>query len=83
MGALVLRRILKTVLIRIKKDAYTYLDLAIKASPEGVDVKGYLDPSVLTTGQTSGSLSLTCVGLPFKVQALSVKHFYHKKRAKS
>ena len=39
-----------------KKDAYTYLDLAIKATPEGVDVKGYLDPSVLTTGQTSASL---------------------------
>jgi site-specific DNA recombinase len=35
-----------------KKDAYTYLDLAIKATPEGVDVKGYLDPSVLTTGRT-------------------------------
>lgn len=32
------------------------LDLAIKASPEGVDVKGYLDPSVLTTGQTSACL---------------------------
>ena len=37
-----------------KKDAYTYLDLAIKATPEGVDVKGYLDPSVLTTARTSG-----------------------------
>lgn len=40
-----------------KKDAYTYLDLAIKATPEGVDVKGYLDLSVLTTGQTWASLS--------------------------
>ncbi len=43
-----------------KKDAYTYLDLEIKATPEGADIKGYLDPSViktdsclLTTGQTS------------------------------
>jgi site-specific DNA recombinase len=43
-----------------KKDAYTYLDLKIKATPEGADIKGYLDPSViksdsylLTTGQTS------------------------------
>ena len=38
-----------------KKDAYTYLDLAIKATPEGVDIKGYLDPSVLTIGQTWAS----------------------------
>ena len=42
-----------------KKDAYTYLDLKVKATPEGVDIKGYLDPGViksdsclLTTGQT-------------------------------
>ena len=42
-----------------KKDAYTYLDLKIKATPEGADIKGYLDSSVLspdscllTTGQT-------------------------------
>ena len=43
-----------------KKDAYTYLDLKIKATPEGADIKGYLDPGVIksdsclvTTGQTS------------------------------
>ncbi len=43
-----------------KKDAYTYLDLKVKATPEGADIKGYLDPSIfnsdsclLTTGQTS------------------------------
>ncbi len=43
-----------------KKDAYTYLDLKIKATPERADIKGYLDSSVisddsclLTTGQTS------------------------------
>jgi len=36
-----------------KKDAYTYLDLHIKATREGADIKGYLDTSVLTTGQTS------------------------------
>ena len=43
-----------------KKDAYTYLDLRVKATPEGADIKGYLDSSVikadsylLTTGQTS------------------------------
>lgn len=35
-----------------KKDAYTYLDLAITTTPEGVDIKGYLDPSVLTIGRT-------------------------------
>jgi len=43
-----------------KKDAYTYLDLKIKATPESADIKGYLDSGVisgdsclLTTGQTS------------------------------
>jgi site-specific DNA recombinase len=35
-----------------KKDAYTYLDLKVKATPEGADIKGYLDPCLLTTGQT-------------------------------
>jgi site-specific DNA recombinase len=42
-----------------KKDAYTYLDLKIVATPEGVDIKGYLKPDlfqadscVLTTGRT-------------------------------
>jgi site-specific DNA recombinase len=39
-----------------KKDAYTYLDLKVTATPEGVDIKGYLQPNVLTTGQTSASL---------------------------
>jgi len=43
-----------------KKDAYTYLDLKVEATPAGADIKGYLDssvissdPCVLTTGQTS------------------------------
>jgi len=42
-----------------KKDAYTYLDLSVTATPEGIDIKGYLKPDViqadscvLTTGQT-------------------------------
>jgi len=35
-----------------KKDAYTYLGLQVKATPEGADIKGFLDPNVLTTGQT-------------------------------
>ncbi len=39
-----------------KKDAYTYLDLKIKATPEGIDIKGYLQPKLLTTGQTSASM---------------------------
>jgi site-specific DNA recombinase len=39
-----------------KKDAYTYLNLKITATQEGVDIKGYLDSRVLTTGQTSGYL---------------------------
>ncbi|MFC1987434.1 hypothetical protein ACFLVH_02690 [Chloroflexota bacterium] len=44
-----------------KKDAYTYPDLKVKATTEGADIKGYLDPGViksdsclLTIGQTSG-----------------------------
>jgi len=44
-----------------KKDAYRYLDLRIRATPEGADIKGYLRPEVidgdsyvLTTGQTWG-----------------------------
>ena len=46
-----------------KKDAYKYLDLRIKATPEGAYIKGYLRPEViegdsyvLTTGQTWASL---------------------------
>jgi len=46
-----------------KKDAYTYLDLKVKATPYGVDIKGYIDPGViksdsclLTTGRTWASL---------------------------
>lgn len=35
-----------------KKEAYRYLDLQIKATREGADIKGYLNTSVLTTGQT-------------------------------
>jgi len=42
-----------------KKDAYTYLDLSITATPEGAGIKGYLKPDVieadsylLTTGRT-------------------------------
>jgi site-specific DNA recombinase len=46
-----------------KRDAYTYLELKVVATPEGADIKGYLDPSVvkdnsslLTIGQTWASL---------------------------
>ncbi|MDP4279142.1 MAG: hypothetical protein QQM50_01140 [Dehalococcoides mccartyi] len=39
-----------------KKDAYTYLDLKISATPEGVSIKGYLDLNVLTTARTWGYL---------------------------
>jgi site-specific DNA recombinase len=42
-----------------KKNAYTYLDLKVKATPESADIKGYIDPGVIksdsclpTTGQT-------------------------------
>jgi len=30
-----------------KKDAYTYLDLKVVATPDCVDIKGYLDPSAI------------------------------------
>ena len=30
-----------------KKDAYSYLALKVIASPDGADIKGYLDPSVI------------------------------------
>ena len=39
-----------------KIDAYTYLDLKIKATPEGADVRGSIDLNLLTTGQTSALL---------------------------
>lgn len=46
-----------------KKDAYTYLDLKVTATSEGIDIKGYLKPDVLnddsyliTIEQTSASL---------------------------
>jgi site-specific DNA recombinase len=32
-----------------KRNAYTYLDLKIVATPEGADIKGYLDPSSIKT----------------------------------
>ncbi len=32
---------------------YKYLDLNIKATGEGADIKGYLDAGVLTIAQTS------------------------------
>jgi len=35
-----------------RKEAYAYLDLHVKATPEAADIKGFLDPNVLTTGQT-------------------------------
>lgn len=34
-----------------KKDAHTYLYLKIVFTPEGVDIKGYLDLILLTTEQ--------------------------------
>jgi site-specific DNA recombinase len=42
-----------------KKNAFKYLDLHIKATSEGADIKGYLDPSVLIASQSSGYL-LSC-----------------------
>ena len=39
-----------------KKDAYRYLDLKVTGTPEGVDIKGYIQQKLLTTGQTWGCL---------------------------
>jgi site-specific DNA recombinase len=36
-----------------KKDAYAFLDLKVTATPEGVDIKGYVQSKLITTGQTS------------------------------
>jgi len=35
-----------------KREAYKYLDLKVTATSEGADIKGYVHPCVLTTGQT-------------------------------
>lgn len=35
-----------------KKDAYTFLDLKVSATPEGADIKGYINSKLLTTEQT-------------------------------
>lgn len=51
---------------RDKKDAYAYLGLQIKATPEGADICGYLELASLTTGQTS-ALSRGCNCLPLRV----------------
>jgi len=42
---------------RDERDACTYLDLEIRATQEGADIKGYVQPKLLTTAQTSGYLS--------------------------
>jgi site-specific DNA recombinase len=36
-----------------KIEAYTYLDLKVKATPESIDIKGYIQPKVCMTTQTS------------------------------
>jgi len=35
-----------------KKDAYAYLDLRVTATPGAADIKGYVQPKLITTGQT-------------------------------
>ena len=40
--------------IQEKKDAYGCLDLKLKATPESIDIKGYIQPKVCTATQTSG-----------------------------
>ena len=40
-----------------KKDAYDYLDLRVTVTPDGADIKGYVQPNLLTAGRTWGCLS--------------------------
>jgi site-specific DNA recombinase len=35
-----------------KRDAYTFLDLKISATPESIGIKGYINSKLLTIGQT-------------------------------
>jgi site-specific DNA recombinase len=35
-----------------KREAYKYLDLKVVATSEGADIKGYVQPCLITTGQT-------------------------------
>ena len=37
-----------------KKEAYTYLDLKVKATSEGAEINGFLDPRVRIAGQSWG-----------------------------
>jgi site-specific DNA recombinase len=39
--------------VQDKKDAFRYLDLRVTATQEGVDIKGYVQPQLLTIEQTS------------------------------
>ncbi len=55
-----------------KKDAYRYLDLKVKATPEGADIKGYLDPSVRVTGQSSGCLISRTYDWRSETEAVSI-----------
>lgn len=41
-----------------KRDAYTHLYLRVRATPEGADVEGYVQPELIATAQTSGCLSV-------------------------
>ena len=38
-----------------KKEAFTFLDLKVKASPQSCEIKGYVDLNLITTGQTWAS----------------------------
>ena len=67
-----MRQTWTTARVRIKKDAYAYLDLKVTATPDSVDIKDYVQRQLLTTGQTWACLSSHAHKylLPF---ALSIK----------
>lgn len=50
-----------------KRDAYTYLGLKVTATPEGVGIEGYLDPSVIKSDSYLITIEQTSECLPFHV----------------
>ena len=45
-----------------EKDAHAYLDLLVTATPEAIDIKGYVQPQLHTTEQQNGMFAYLCVG---------------------
>jgi len=46
-----------------KRDAHTYIDLKVIATPEGADIKGYLDPSSIKADSCLPTIEQTWASL--------------------